>query len=348
LASYDRAIALDPGLAVAHGNRGAALKELNRLDGALASCDTAIRLMPASSEAAGNRANVLAALARFDAAIADYDRALALNPADATARCNRGMVKLLTGRFEDGWADYEARWEIGPMAAERRWFAQPQWTGDADIRGKRVLLVAEQGFGDTLMAVRYVRCLVQCGAHVIVEVSRPLTALMQQIDGITVVTQGDALPDFDLYCLMMSLPRAFGTGPDTIPAEVPYLRAPPKHLEAWQHRLPRTGALRVGLNWAGNESYQHDASRSIGLARMVPLLAQARIQFFALQKELRAGDGEILRGELRIIPLGDAIETFADTAAIVSHLDLVVSSDTSVVHLAGALGRPVWVLLPFV
>jgi ADP-heptose:LPS heptosyltransferase len=159
------------------------------------------------------------------------------------------------------------------------------------------------------------------------------------------VTQGDALPGFDLYCPILSLPRAFGTTLDTIPADVPYLRAPAAHLDKWRPRLPQAGGLRVGINWAGNPDFRWDQFRSIGLARLLPILAARHVRFFALQNELRDGDTELLRGQPGVAWLGREIETFADTAAIISHLDLVISSDTSVVHLAGALGKPVWVLL---
>ncbi|HEU5272499.1 MAG TPA: tetratricopeptide repeat protein [Xanthobacteraceae bacterium] len=345
VASCERAIEIDPSFAVAFNDRGIALKELNRLDEALASYDAAIQLSPGYGEALSNRANVLASLGRLDGAIADYDRALAVNPDDATARCNRGMIKLLTGRFDDGWEDYEARWWTGPMAADRRRFVQPQWTGEADINGKRLLLSAEQGLGDTIMAARYVRQVADLGAQIILSVPATLASLMHEIEGITVVPEGQALPDFDLHCPLMSLPRAFDTTLDSIPAQVPYLRAPAVHLERWRRRLPRTDALKVGVNWAGNPQFKHDAARSIGLRRMLPLLGCSGVAFFSLQKDLRDGDAEILRAHPQITPLGREVETFADTAAIVSLLDLVISSDTSVVHAAGALGRPVWVLL---
>jgi len=345
VASCERAIEIDPRLAVAYNNRGIALKELSRFDEALASYDAAIRLSPGYGEALSNRANVLASVGRLDEAIADYTQALAANPDDATARCNRGMIKLLTGRFDDGWKDYEARWSTGPMAVDRRRFAQPQWTGEADIRGKRLLLLAEQGLGDTIMAARYVRQVADLGAQVILSVPAALASLMHEIEGITVVTEGETLPAFDLHCPLMSLPGAFDTTLDTIPAQVPYLRAPAGHLDTWRRRLPRTDALKVGLNWAGNPQFKLDAARSIGLCRMLPLLACSGVDFFSLQKELREGDAEILRAYPQVTPLGQEVETFADTAAIISLLDLVISSDTSVVHAAGALGRPVWVLL---
>ncbi len=345
MASHDRAVALDPRLAAAHNNRGIALKEIGRLDAALASFDAAISLRPDFAEAHSNRANALAFLGRYDEAIAACMQAVAINPDDATARCNGGMIKLLTGRFVEGWEDWEARWHSQPASGQRR-FAQPQWSGDADIGGKRVLLVAEQGAGDTIMAVRYARLVADRGATVILEAPRALGSLLESVGGVReIVNQGDLLPDFDLYCPLMSLPRAFKTELNTIPAEVPYLQAPSARLERWRARLRPGGGLRVGINWAGNPDFRWDQFRSIGLGPLLPILATGNVRFFALQKELRDGDGDLLRRHPQVRWLGNEIGSFADTAAIISHLDLVISSDTSVVHLAGALGRPVWVLL---
>ena len=349
VASHDRAVALAPRHASVHNNRGVALKDMGRLDEALASFDAAIGLQPAFGEAYSNRANALAFFGRYDAAMADYAQAVTVNPGDANARCNGGMIKLLTGRFAAGWEDWEARWDVGgQLAPGRRGFARPQWTGDVDIRGKRMLLVPEQGAGDTIMAVRYARLVADRGATVILEAPRALRSLLGPVSGVSeIVTQGDPLPDFDFHCPLLSLPRAFKTTLDTIPVEVPYLGTSAAHLDKWRTRLPQAGGLRVGINWAGNPEFRWDKLRSIGLARMLPVLGVRNVQFFALQKDLHDGDAGLLRDHPHVTWLGRDIETFADTAAIIAHLDLVISSDTSVVHLAGALGKPVWILLPF-
>jgi tetratricopeptide (TPR) repeat protein len=348
VADYDKAIALKPDHAEAIYNRGTTLMELRHFDQALADYNKAIPLKPRHADALYNRGTMLMSIGRIEEAIANFDEAIALKPDHAEAFWNRAFARLLLGYTREGWDDYEARWRTDELDAPRRNLAQPRWHGDGDIAGKRILLHAEQGFGDTIMAARYARRVSDMGARVFLEVPFPLVPLMDQIEGITVLTQGQALPDFELQCPMMSLPRAFNATPENIPAEVPYLHVPAAHLEKWRQRLPRTGGLRVGLNWGGREAFKHDATRSIGLARMLPLLARADIQFFGLQKGLRAGDAEILREHPRLIQLGDEIETFADSAAIVSQLDLVISSDTAIVHLAGALARPVWVLLQFV
>ena len=347
LVEYDKALALAPDHTEAIYNRGTTLMELRRFDQALADYNKALPLKPGHADALYNRGTMLMGLRRVEEAIANFDEALALRPDHSDAFWNRAFARLLLGFSRQGWDEYEVRWLTKELDALRRTFRQPLWQGDADVAGKRILLHAEQGFGDTIMVVRYARFLSEMGAHVILEVPWPLVPLMQQMDGVTVVTQGQPLPAFDLHCPMMSLPRAFDATPENIPADVPYLRAPAAHLEKWRQRLPRTGSLRVGLNWAGREAFKHDAARSITFARMLPLLARTDIQFFALQKGLRPGDAEVLREHPRVVQLGDEIESFADSAAIVSQLDLVISTDTAIAHLAGALGRPVWVLLAF-
>ena len=348
LVEYDKALALAPGHTEAIYNRGTTLMELRRFDEALADYDKTIPLKPGHADALYNRGTLLMGLGRIEEAIANFGEALAIKPDHADAFWNRAFARLHLGYSRKGWDDYEFRWRTEELDALRRDLGRPQWDGGADIAGKRILLHAEQGFGDTIMAARYARRVADMGAHVILEVPLPLVPLVEQIDGITVITQGLALPEFDLHCPMMSLPRAFDTTPENIPADVPYLRAPAAYLEKWRQRLPRTGGLRVGINWAGREAFKHDAARSIGLPRLLPLLTRSDIQFFALQKDLRPGDAELLREHPHIIQLGDEIKTFADSAAIVSQLDLVISSDTAIVHLAGALARPVWVLLQFV
>jgi hypothetical protein len=196
------------------------------------------------------------------------------------------------------------------------------------------------------MAARYVRPLVEKGARIIIEAPAALVPLLAEIDGVAqVVTAGQPLPAFDLHCPMMSLPRAFGTTLDTIPTAVPYLSAPKLYREKWQRRFQDSRRPRVGVSWAGRPTFKRDLDRSIGLAPMLPLLSRTDANFFSIQKFLRDGDAEVLQRNPHIVQLGASIEDFADTAAIMSSLDLIISSDTSTVHLAGALGRPVWILL---
>jgi tetratricopeptide (TPR) repeat protein len=349
LASYDRACKLKPGYAQAFYNRGTLLFALKRVEGSLADLNNAIKLDPNHAEAFYNRGCVLKELKRIDEAIADLDQAISLKPDYPDALWCRALCKLLLGRYQDGWTDYEWRWQTVQMMAHRRAFRQRQWGGKSDISGKTILLHTEQGYGDTIMAARYIPHVAATGARVILDVPIAVVPLLAPIAGVAqVVSKGQMLPSFDTHCPMMSLPAAFGTTLETFPGEVPYLSATSSYVEKWAQRLPQSGTRRIGISWAGNPQFMYDGERSIGLRRLLPLLSRQDVQFFSIQKDLRDGDVDILRANRQITQLGDAIDSFADTAAIISSLDLVISSDTAVVHLAGALGKPVWILLQFV
>jgi len=347
LADLDKAIALKPDHAEAHYNRGTTLVDLRRFEGALAEFDKAIALRPDYAQAYYSRGTAYLALTRIDEALADFDRAIGFKADHPHAWWNRALGKLLTGRYREGWAEYEWRLQVDPTAQSRRDFRRPRWTGNRDIAGKTLVLHHEQGFGDTIMAARYVRPLIESGARVVIDAPAPLASLLSQIDGAQVVTAEDALPPFDFHCPMMSLPLAFATTLGTIPADVPYLSAPPVHAEKWAQRLPSSGVPRIGIAWAGNPTYKQDRTRTIGLPSVLPLLSRTDVQFVGLQRDLRAGDAEILQSNPQVRNLGDALESFADTAAVIASLDLIISIDSATVHLAGALGKPVWVLLPY-
>jgi tetratricopeptide (TPR) repeat protein len=349
LASYDRALKARPDFAEALCNRGLTLHELKRFAEALASYDRALKARPDYAEALSNRGLTLHELKRFDEALANYDRALTLRPDLAEAHWNEALLRLLTGDFDRGWEKHEWRWETEQQRNEKRNFARPQWTGQQDITSKTILLHAEQGFGDTIQFCRYVPRVVERAERVILEVPKSLHELMSTLAGVAeIVCRGDPLPDFDIHSPLLSLPLAFGTRLESIPSTTPYLQAPTHALQRWQMRLGPRDRLRIGICWAGNANFKGDLNRSIGLPPLLPLLANTDVQFFSLQKDLRAGDAEILRHNRHIIDLSQEIETFSDTAAIISSMDLVISSDTSVAHLAGALGKPVWILLQFV
>jgi tetratricopeptide (TPR) repeat protein len=349
LTDCDQAIAIRPNLTEAFNNRGNALKDLGRREEAIASYDRAIALKPDYADAYNNRGTALLDLKRMDEALASYAQAIAIKPDYADGFWNRALCRLLLGRCNEGWSDYEWRWNTDRMAPERRNFKRPQWFGKTDIAGKSILLHAEQGYGDAIMAARYVRRVIEKGARVILEAPAPLVPLLAEIEGVLqVVAKGYQLPAFELHCPFMSLPLAFGTTLSTIPAGIPYLSVPKMHAEKWLQRLPRSDKPRVGITWTGSPTHKRDHERSIALRRMLPVLSRTDLQLFSVQKFLREEDAEILQDHPHITNLGDSIETFADTAAIISTLDLVLSVDTSVVHLAGALGKPVWIMLPFV
>jgi len=253
---------------------------------------------------------------------------------------------LLLGDTECGWKKYEYRWDTKLMRGLKRNFPQRLWLGDSDIKNKTILIHAEQGLGDTLMACRYVPMLASLGAQVIAEVQPPLKSLLTNLEGTSLlIAQGEPIPRFDVQCPIMSLPLAFKTTMETIPTKVPYLAVSKNIIEKWRSKL--NGAeIKVGIAWAGNPNYPQDLDRSILLKNILPILRVKGARYFSLQKDLRHGDKEMLDVNSQIVRLDQEISDFEDTAAIMMSLDLVISSDTSVVNLAGALGRPIWVLLP--
>ena len=349
LASYERALAVRGDHAEALYNRGVVLKSLQRPAEALASFDEALSIQPNHVDALNNRGLVLRDLDRSLEALASFDRALSIDPGHAEIHSNRSCLRLLLGDFERGWEEFEWRWRVPDFASWRRDFAQPPWLGDAPLAGRTILLHAEQGFGDAIQFARYAPLVAASGAKVVLEVPPPLTALCASLAGVSsVVGRGEQLPEFDCHCPLLSLPLAFGTRLETIPATVGYLSAAQDRVVKWRQRLPETPMRRVGIAWAGNSGFKGDQSRSIGLARFSPLLSIAGIEFVSLQKDLRAEDRDILRDNPHVVRVDDAIEDFADTAAILSAVDLVITSDTAVAHLAGAMGKPIWVLLQHV
>ena len=343
LASYDTALRLSPDNPATLSNRAVTLQALDRLDEALASCDRALALNASSIEALNNRASVLQEQRCFDEALATYDRAIAIAPDYAEAQANRAFLLLLTGDFAKGWPAYEWRRKL-PSWVERG-FTQPEWSGE-DIAGKRLLLHAEQGFGDTIQFARYAGLAAMRGADVVLEVQPSLAPLLGGLFGVEVVAAGrDRLPPFDLHCPLLSLPHVFATTTATIPGGVPYIVAPADRIAAWASRLPTDG-LRVGLAWSGHPDNARDHERSIPFARLAPLIDIPGTRFVSLQKDVRAADSDDFQRSRNLIDLLGELRDFADTAAIIAQLDLVITVDTAVAHLAGAMGKPVWVLLP--
>jgi tetratricopeptide (TPR) repeat protein len=352
LADYDRALALRPDFAVAHSNRGNALQELRRFEEALTSYDRATALQPDLAEAYSNRGNALKELSRFSEALASFDRALALRPDFGDANFNAALCLLLLGEFTLGWKKYEWRWETDQLKNEKQNFTQPQWTGSHEIEGKIVLIHAEQGLGDTLHFCRYVPRVAERVGHVIFEVPRPLCELMRTLAGdAQIVAKGDPLPAFDLHCPLLSLPLAFDTRLETIPSDAPYLFAAEAKANTWRARLGRRERPRIGIVWAGDprkrlpNAHRIDRQRSIAFDRLAPIIEVDGCEFYSLQKGERAV-AELRESPLhhRVIDWTDDLVDFSDTAALIDNLDLVIAVDTSVAHLAGALGKPVWLM----
>ncbi len=353
LADYDQLLKNNPDYPKGWNNRGVCLDELGRVEEALESFDRAIALDPQFAEPHSNKGKALMQHARAGEAIAACDRALALRRDYPDAEMNRSMAVLATGALRQGFADYESRWRR--HGALRARGLAPRWMGDEDLAGKTLLIIAEQGLGDTLQFCRYALMAVGRAGRVILQAQPPVARLMRSLHPqVQVVDTSAPLPPHDLYCPMMSLPLAFGTDLDSIPAPIPYLHADPQAVATWKERLGADPRLHVGLVWSGGfrqdqpELWAVNRRRNIALELLAPL-ADAPARFISLQK---GADGEeqlhrlAARGwngpalEDRTAMLGD----FADTAALIANLDLVISVDTSTAHLAAALGKPTWIL----
>ncbi len=349
LECFDRALMVRPDYAEALTHRGATLDAMRRYDEALASYNRAIALKPDHADAYGNRGTAFYNLKRLDEALADFDRALGLRPDLPEVHWNQATARLITGDYARGFAEYEWRWRRETMASSRRDFRAPLWRGE-DVAGKTVLLHSEQGFGDSIQFCRYAPALAARGARVILEVEAPLQRLMTTLvtplaDGIEVIARGSPVPAFDAYCPLLSLPLAFGTRLATVPSDTPYLHARTQDIAAWNERLGDKRRPRIGLAWSGNPNHLRDAERSIAFQALLPLF-DLEAGFVSVQKDVRAADADVLAGHSGILQVGEHLKDFADTAALIAALDLVVTVDTSVAHLAGALGKPVWLLLP--
>jgi tetratricopeptide (TPR) repeat protein len=349
LASFERAVARSPDNAWAHCNKGIVLLELNRFDEALASHERAVALRPDSAIAHHNRGVAFYKLQRLEEALACYEQALALQPDLPEVHFAEAHYRLLTGDLPLGWQKAEWRWKIEPVKSNKRDFVQPYWSGSQNIAGKTVLLHSADGLGDAIQFARYAPLVAARGARVILEVLWPQRELMRTLAGVTqVVAQGEPLPDFDLHCSLLSLPVAFGTRLATIPAETPYLRAAGSAADSWNARLGPRNRPRIGIAWSGNPIHHDDRNRSIGLRPLLPLLAGIDAAFVSLHRDVRDADAAVLAERSDIVHFGEELKDYADTAALIANLDLIVSVDTSVAHLAGALAKPVWILLPFV
>jgi tetratricopeptide (TPR) repeat protein len=347
LAAYARALAIRPDHVGILNDCGGSLAALGRLEAAVNCYDRALAVNPNLTEVHINRGNTLADLHRFPEALASYAEAAASRPDCAEASWSESVVRLRLGQLGKGWRGYEWRWRKTDWVQRRRDFAAPLWLGEEPLAGRTILLHGEQGLGDTLQFVRYAPLVAGWGGKVVLEVQPPLKQLLATVAGITrIVSRGETLPAFDLHCPLMSLPLAFGTELHTIPADIPYIRIPQDRLAKWRRRLAQKTVRRIGIVWAGSELHINDHNRSIALERFASVLSIPGVEFVNLQKEARAEQAAVLRAG-NVLQIGDELRDFADTAAVVSLLDLIISVDTSVAHLAGALGRPVWVLLPF-
>jgi tetratricopeptide (TPR) repeat protein len=339
-----RALQLKPHDLEALCNRGIALRMVGRVEEAIADYERVLALKARFVPALNLRGAALAALNRHDDAIASYTEAIAIDWKFAPARFNRSLSELARGDFDAGWHDFEWRWGGSDTQVAKRDFRRPQWQGE-DPAGRTILVHAEQGMGDAIQFCRYVPLLAARGANVVLEVQPALEGLFSQLPA-RVIRMGGALPEFDWHCPIMSLGFAFGTRVDSIPANLPYLKAPADRVERWREKLgPRTGA-RVGIAWSGSVTLRNDRNRTIPLGRFASL-RDGPWSLVSLQKEVRETDRAALAAMGTLRHFGDELSDFRDAAALIELVDVVVCVDTAAAHLAGAMGKPVLILLPF-
>jgi len=355
LESYDRVIEIDHQYASAHNNRGNTLKELHRFDEAIQSYHRAISINPNYVEAYSNLGVAYRDLNLLNESLDCFEKAISIEPNYYSAKFNRSLTLLHSGKISEGFREYEWRWESNSLKRSKRNYLIPLWLGEQSLLGKTILIYGEQGLGDVIQFCRYVEMVASSGANVILEVPISLSQLMKSIKGVSkVVTKGDQLPHLDYQCPMMSLPLAFKTELDTIPAKIPYLNVPEEKKQYWRERLGEHNKLRVGLTWAGGfrtdqpELWSVNNRRNIALEKLVQF-KDVDVQFYSLQKgELAESEFQKLRecnwGGPNITYFTSELIDFTDTAAFIENLDLVISVDTSIAHLAGALGKQVWLL----
>lgn len=354
IAHYRKALALNPKMWDIYNNLGSALWDEGQYHVAIEYFQKAITLQPNNAAPHNNLGIAFQSQRRVDEAIACYSRALKLDPDFHLARFNYATALLLQGRYREGWPEYEARWqEARRLRVYPREFREPRWDG-GPLQGKTLLLWAEQGLGDTLHFARYAALVAKQGGRVLLECQPPLQRLLATVPGpAAVFAEGEPLPKFDLQCPLLSLPLVLGTTLETIPATVPYLFPAPERTAQWGKRLPPSGGPRVGLVWAGEarknlpDAHRVDRRRSLRLDQLVPLFSIPGISWVSLQKGIPAQQRPKVAGARAMLDWMDEVTDFADTAALAAHLDLVITVDTSMAHLAGALGKPTWMLSRF-
>lgn len=337
---YQKAIAIQPSLAVAHHNLGEVLQELRRLDEAVVAYQNAIVHRPEYVKPMVGLGAALLGLGKPREAVDWYRKAIALDPSNPEAHWNLGLVLIELGEWEEGWQLYEWRWRTNELPP--RQFDRPLWEGQ-ELHGKTILVHPEQGLGDTIHFIRYARLLAERGGRVVFESQKPLAKLLTTVEGISqIITSGDPLPEFDYHIPLLSLPNRFGTRVETTPAKVPYIFVPAGHRTEFPGWEEARNKKKIGLVWKVSTVKGSTQERTISLSELAPLFELEDVAYFSLQggegKAQLAGSG---------LPIVDWGFDFVDTAAAILKLDLVISVDTSIAHLAGALGAKVWTLQPF-
>ncbi len=346
VAAYGAALRIKPGFVEAHSNLGNALKDLGRLDDAVAAHRAALLIKPDYVEAYSNLANALRDLGRPNDAVAACSMALRIKPDYAEAHFNESMSRLLLGDFAVGWPKYEWRWRGGVKQLKPRGFIQPQWQGE-DIDGRTILLHPEQGLGDTIQFCRYASLVKARGGRVVLETPPSLLRIMSGVAGVDqLVVAGDRLPDFDYHCPLMSLPHIFGTTLETMPSSIPYLAPEPDLFAIWRKRLANADGHKIGIVWRGNPSHMRDRQRSVQPIFFARALAGLGLHVVSIQKDGRPEEFAAFSAR-SFFDAGPLLNDLSETAALIANLDLVISVDTSVCHLAGALHLPTWTILDF-
>ena len=347
LQSYGRSLQLRPDYSEALSNRGATLRRLYRHQDALADHDHALFLKPRNIETLVNKGNVLREMGRVGEALQCFLDVQSIDPNANEGHMGEFFCRHLLGQLEISWRKYEWR-TTGPKSPlQPRRFREPLWLGEFDLAGKVILLHAEQGYGDIVQFCRYAKKVSLLGATVLLEVPQTLEALLTSLEGVDrLVVRGADLPCFDCHCPLMSLPLVFETGLHNIPAEVPYLHCSEEKRSQWASRLGNKRGTRIGLAWSGNPDHDNDMNRSIALRDFAGLVSPGR-EFVCLQKEIRESDCATLGRLGTIRSYCDDLSDFCETAGLIANMDIVISVDTSIAHLAAAMGKPTWIMLPF-
>jgi len=344
-AHYRRAMELDPNSALPHNNLGTILHVNGDLEGAAQCFQRALELSPQYPEALSNLGSTLSDLGQRNEGMEMFGKALALRPEYAEAHWNLGLALLVLGELERGWSEYEWRWRVRNLIKPRFEFPRPRWNGE-DLNGRRILLHSEQGFGDAIQFSRYAPLVKQRGGRVAIYCPDDLLRLMRSLNGVEIVVGwSQPLVDFDLHCPIMSLPNVFKTTLSSIPAEIPYLHPDAQLIQKWRERIGSGSARKVGLAWAGRATHTNDRQRSFRLSQLAELAHAPNVQFFSLQKGEAAAQAK--DAPMELTDWTNDLTDFADTAALIANLDLVICADTAVAHLAAAIGKPAWVLVPF-
>jgi len=380
LKSFDRAIYLDPKYGDAHANRGNVLSALNQSKEAIASFNLALSLNPADYATYYNQAilfyklkdfqaslnsynqllkinpqfilgylnrgNLLKELQRVDESVQDYESIISLDPNHRIAKQNKSLALLLGGRFSEGWKYYEYRWKRKSFTFHECTFAAELSQNPDGLKGKTILLQGEQGFGDNIQFCRYAKLLANLGANVILEVLPPLVSLLKNVEGVSaVIPIGEKLPVVDYGSPLLSTPLAFKTDLSNIPSEKQYVFAEPEKIAQWEKRLGPKTKPRIGISWSSVSGFKGDDTRSMTLSELIQLLDFNQYEYICLQKEIKESDLELFKKTPQIRFYGEDLTDFSETAALMTNLDLIISTCTSIPHLSAALGKPTWLLL---